>query len=202
MWVYPAVCALTCETTTPCIMFAQKQAFGGSLFYLWFSLLFMCCPGFHSSRQPGKQTSKLSSQIKQGFFTLRVPALSWKPTCMCKLFLTHKVSIISLYCTLLGTWSGIVQAWSSSKKRSRVYLHSYCAIQIYFINIINISYKLTVSREKDLLLLLGCIRLLEEGAWSPAMLVIDGHKPPAWVGWNRSKGSFTIENIIDSSVKL
>ena len=37
-------------------LFAQNQALGGSLFYLWFSLLFMFYPGFRSSRQPGKQT--------------------------------------------------------------------------------------------------------------------------------------------------
>ena len=55
-------------------LFAQKQALGGSLFYLWFSLLFMFYPGFRSSRQPGKQTNKLSGQIKQ-VFSLRVPAL-------------------------------------------------------------------------------------------------------------------------------
>ena len=56
------------------VLFAQKQALGGSLFYLWFSLLFMFYPGFRSSRHPGKQTHKLSGQIKQ-VFSLRVPAL-------------------------------------------------------------------------------------------------------------------------------
>ena len=53
---------------------AQKQALGGSLFYLRFSLLFMFYPGFRSSWQPGKQTNKLAGQIKQ-VFSLRVLAL-------------------------------------------------------------------------------------------------------------------------------
>ena len=34
--------------------------------------------------------------------------LSWEPTCLCKLFLTHKCQLF--HCTLLGKWSGIVQA--------------------------------------------------------------------------------------------
>ena len=43
-------------------LFAQKQALGGSLFYLWFSLLFMFYPGFRSSRQPGnKEVTKLET---------------------------------------------------------------------------------------------------------------------------------------------
>ena len=54
-------------------LFAQKQALGGSLFYLWFSLLFM----FYSvSVQARNPVNKLSGQIKQ-VFSLPVPALKW-----------------------------------------------------------------------------------------------------------------------------
>ena len=70
MWVYPAVHAQTWETTTVCTKTSPCREFILSL--VFFTVMFY--PGFRSSRQPGKQTNKLSGQIKQ-VFSLRVPAL-------------------------------------------------------------------------------------------------------------------------------
>ena len=55
--------------------------------------------------------------------------LSWKPTCLCKLFLTHKCQLF--HCTLLVNDQALSQA-ALFNKFSREYLHSCCTI-IYFI---------------------------------------------------------------------
>ena len=57
-------------------LFAQKQALGGSLFYLWFSLLLMFYPVSVQAGNPVNKQTNVPGQIKQ-VFSLRVPALQY-----------------------------------------------------------------------------------------------------------------------------
>ena len=70
LWVNPAVHAQTREITTVCI---KTGPWSELILSLGFFTVYVLS-SFHSSWQPGKQTNKLSGQIKQ-VFSLRVPAL-------------------------------------------------------------------------------------------------------------------------------